>query len=71
MRILVVGSQRVNVKPLGYFLCEGNYIDRFRNLRYCTFKVKSLIINNNNEHLQKNPCYVFELQQQNTLLHRI
>ena len=52
-----------------YFSCEGNYIDRFRNLHWCTFKVKSLIINNNDENLQKNPCCVFELQQQNTLLH--
>ena len=32
---------------------------------------KSLIKNNNNENLQKNSCFVFEFQQQNTLLHEI
>ena len=53
-----------NVKP-----CEGKCTERFGNLHQCTFKVKSLIISNNNENLQKNPSCIFQFPPHNTLLH--
>ena len=40
-----------NAKPAKPFLCEGEYIDRFSSLYYCKLKVKSVIVNINNENL--------------------
>ena len=34
-------------------ICEDEYIDRFSSLHKCTFKIKSAIMQNNNEKLWK------------------